>query len=43
MKKRPAASAADSQSDFLVFPPSGSWETSVLMPRAFHLLKLEMG
>src|SRR4051812_13015295 len=43
MKKRLADSAAASQSAFLILPPSGSWEISVLMPRAFHLAKLEMG
>src|SRR2546423_14397998 len=43
MKKRPAAVAAASQSSFLTRPPSGSEETRVLMPRAFHLGKLETG
>src|SRR6266566_3853764 len=43
MKKRPAAVAAASQSSFLTRPPSGSEETRVLMPRAFHLAKLETG
>src|SRR5690348_8964313 len=43
MNQNPAAAAADSQSDFLMRPPSGSCETSVLIPRAFHFWKLETG
>src|SRR6266702_4504746 len=43
MNQNPAAAAAASQSDFLMRPPSGSWETKVLMPRDFHFWKLDMG